>query len=185
MTAAIPGEFAASLTFGARVFGLLLFGTALAGKIRRPRAFAEIIAAYGVIPPALGAPAAAAIMILEGAVVLSLASGVALVAGGALAITLLLGFAVAMTLAMAGGAADIDCGCSMDAQPQRVRHALVARNAVLALLIAPALASAPVAGLQPMIDGLGWGGALFLLNAAFGQLLALQDSAERVRRRFS
>src|SRR4051812_20209692 len=121
----------------ARAFGILLFGAAVASKVRHFREFTLIVARYLAVPVGVARPAAVAVAGLETAAVLLLLVPGSAKAGAMLAILLLLGFAGTMARALARGERELDCGCMYGALRQRVRWELVARNIVLALAFAP------------------------------------------------
>lgn len=173
-----------SILLASRVLGVLLFGTAVAGKLRHRAAFVGVVANYRLVPDALAAPAAGLVIGLELLVVAALLSGVGLAAGAGLAVLLLLGFALAMAINLGRGRREIDCGCFQSALRQRLSWALVARNLVLAALLLPLVGGGevPVTALG-LVDGLGAGLALYLLYLVLDQLVALAAAAAHSRRR--
>lgn len=174
------------LILATRIAGALLFGSAVAGKLRHRTAFVGIVDRYRLVPEALTEFAAWTVIVLESLVVLSLVTGIALAVGGMLAIILLLGFAAAMAINIARGETEIDCGCFQTALRQRLSSALVVRNLLLALIFVPVLGgeSRPLVALE-WVDGVAAGIGLFIVNMAFASLLALGNSAESLRRRYA
>lgn len=181
----------ASILLAARVLGILVFGMAVIGKLRHREEFVGVVANYRLLPEALAAPVAWLVVILETLVVLALVTGIALVGGAALAILLLCAFAVAMTINLARGRKEIDCGCFQSALRQRLSVAVVVRNIVLIALMLPLLehatraTSLPTLSLLQVVDGIGGGLVLFVLYQVFGQVLALRDAAAALHKRFS
>ena len=180
-----------SILLAARVLGTLVFGMAVIGKLRHREEFVGVVANYRLLPEALAAPVAWLVVILETLVVLALFTGIALVGGAVLAILLLCAFAVAMTINLARGRKEIDCGCFQSALRQRLSVALIVRNLVLIALMLPlpeyATPSTSLASLSllQMVDGIGGGIVLFVLYQVFGQVLALRDAAAALHKRFS
>lgn len=168
-----------------RLLGALVFATAVAGKLAHRHELAGVVANYRLLPEPLAAPAAWMIVSLEALAVLSLASGVRLAAGAALAIGLLCVFALAIGINLARGRREIDCGCFQSGLRHRLSAGLIARNlalsGVLALLFGP---TSPIAHPLQWVDGLGAGFAAYALYRAFDQLLSLQYSSAQLRKRF-
>lgn len=173
-----------SILMASRVLGALVFGTAVAGKLRHRAAFVGVVANYRLVPDPLAAPAAGLVIGLELLVTAALLSGVGLAAGAGLAVALLLGFAGAMAINLRRGRREIDCGCFQSALRQQLSWALVARNLVLAALLLPLAGGGalPETGLD-LIDGLGAGLALYLFYLILDQLVVLGAAAEHSRRR--
>jgi hypothetical protein len=136
----------------------LLFAAGAFAKLRDPRAFADAVAGYRLLPDGLAAPAAAGLLAAE----LALAAALfvpALRVPAALGVAGVLSlYAVAIAVNLARGRRDIDCGCGGPAGRQTLSEALVLRNAVLA---AAALASA----LPVVPRALGWLDALTVFGA--------------------
>lgn len=116
-----------------------LFAQAAVAKGADLPLFEQHLAAYGVPAPLLTV-ATRALPALEGAAALLLLLAPTRAAGAALAGALLLAYAAAMAWHRRAGHA-LDCGCG--GEPLPLSWALVARNAVLALLAA--VAAAPMA----------------------------------------
>jgi hypothetical protein len=159
----------AMLALAARIFGVLLFATAIWPKLRNFDEFTSIVARYWNARLEIARIAAMIVVALEVAVVLLLLTPFGGAVGSALAIILLCAFAAVMTMALLRGERELDCGCMSSALRQRVRPALVFRNLVLVL---------------PVMNGLGSGAVLFVLNLAFGTFVALNDSFADLKRRY-
>lgn len=175
-----------SIALAGRLLGTLVFAKAVGGKIQHRQELAGVVANYRLLPARLAAPAAWMVVGLECLTALSLASGVRLAAGAALAIALLGGFALAMAVNLARGRREIDCGCFQSGLRQPLSAALVARNLLLAAFLTPLLARAPndATALQ-WIDGLGAGLAAYTLYQVLGELLSLRRLSAELRRRFA
>lgn len=105
--------------------------------------FEGVLADYGLVPePALGA-LRVVLPGLEVAAAVALAIPALAPAGAGLAVGLLTAYAAAMAAALAGGRREIDCGCGGPALP--LGWSLVARNLILAGLLAPLGFGAPAA----------------------------------------
>src|SRR5262245_3340908 len=85
-----------SLTVGLRFATGLVLLVSGATKLRAPRAFAAGVAAYRLVPPWLTRATAAAVIIGEVAAAVALLSGVAVLAGGLIALALGLVFTAAV-----------------------------------------------------------------------------------------
>jgi hypothetical protein len=175
-----------SIALACRVLGTLVFATSAGAKVRHHRELAGVVANYRLLPEALAAPAAWIILALEILAALSLASGVRLEAGAALAIALLCVFALAMGINLARGRRQIDCGCFQSGLRQSLSAPLIARNLLLAAAMAPLFeAEGPLARPLQFIDSLGAGMAAYALYRVFGELLSLRRSAAELRKRFA
>jgi len=113
----------------------LLFATAGIQKLRDLRRFAEVLAAYRVLPPALARPLAGLIPCLE------LATAVMLVGAARAhrvtlpAMALLILYALGLGINLARGRRDLDCGCTW-AKDRPIAAWMVWRNLILAALLA-------------------------------------------------
>lgn len=182
----LPVTIDPSIALAGRLLGAMVFAAAVAGKIRHRHELAGVVANYRLLPEPLAASAAWMIVGLECLVVLSLVSGVLPVAGAALAIALLAGFALAMGINLARGRREIDCGCFQSGLRQRLSKALVARNILLAALLTPLLvAQTPVITALQWVDGLGAGLAAYALYQVLGELITLRHLSAELRRRFA
>jgi Methylamine utilisation protein MauE len=175
-----------SLALAARLLGALVFATAVRGKLVHRHELPGVVANYQLLPARLASAAAWTLVGLECLIVLSLVSGVGLVAGAALAIALLNAFALAMGINLHRGRRQIDCGCFQSGLRQRLSGTLVARNLVLAALLAPLIA-AGTGSATPLqwLDGLGAGLAAYILYQVLGELDSLRYSSAELRRRFA
>jgi uncharacterized membrane protein YphA (DoxX/SURF4 family) len=188
-----------SILLVSRVMGALVFGTAVLGKLHHRDEFVGLVANYRLVPEPLAPMVAWLIVALETVVMLSLATGVRLAAGAGLAVILLCGFALAMTINLARGRQEIDCGCFQSALRQRLSVPLIVRNLVLTVVILPLFDAGarstrlvPLLGgevqsasLLQVLDGVAGGIVLFVLYQVFSQMLALRDAAEATRKRFA
>lgn len=178
--ATLPAE----LVIAARLFGTGVFLLAILGKLRNWTPFVGIVANYRLLPAGTEHVSAGVIVAAEALVAASLVTGIAQPLGGALGIALLLGFAVAMTIAMARGDRTIDCGCFQSSLRQRLSPILVLRNLMLAALLLPLLAAArPLDGALPLINGIGAGITLLILNAAVAVMISIRDANAALRER--
>jgi hypothetical protein len=174
-----------SIALASRLLGTLVFAAAAAGKVRHRHELAGVVANYRLLPERLAAPAAWTVVALESLAALSLASGVRVHAGAALAIALLCVFALAMGVNLARGRREIDCGCFQSGLRQRLSAGLLARNLLLAAAMTPLLAAAgPLTRPLQWIDGVAAGFAAYALYRAFDQLLSLRHSTAELRKRF-
>ncbi|MDE2261790.1 MAG: methylamine utilization protein MauE [Gammaproteobacteria bacterium] len=175
-----------SIALAARLLGALVFVAAVGGKIRHRHELAGVVANYRLLPQRLAAPAAWMIVGLECLAALSLISGLRLRTGAVLSIALLGGFALAMSINLARGRREVDCGCFQSGLRLRLSAALVARNAVLAASLTPLLAArAGSGGALQWVDGLGAGLAAYALYQVSGELLSLRHFSAQLRRRFA
>jgi hypothetical protein len=180
------GSCPAEFVLASRLFGAGLFILAIHGKLRNWVPFVGIVANYRLLPQ--GAERAAAVLVIaaEAMVAASLATGLWRAFGGMLGILLLLGFAIAMAIAMARGDRTIDCGCFQLSLRQTLGPILIVRNLVLAGLLLPTLAaSVPPGGAIELLDGAAAGVALLLLNGAIATMIAIRDANARLRERFA
>ena len=175
-----------SVQLACRLLGALVFATAAAGKLRHRHELAGVVAGYRLLPESMAATAGWLILALEILTALSLAGGVRLEAGAALATALLCVFALAMAINLARGRREIDCGCFQSGLRQRLSAGLVVRNLLLAVALAP-LFGATSPFVQPLqwIDGLGAGLAAYALYRVFDQLLSLRHSSLELQKRFA
>lgn len=175
-----------AIALAGRLLGALVFATAVAGKIRHRHELEGVVANYRLLPARLAAGAAWIIVAMECLAALSLGSGMWLPAGAALAIALLGVFALAMTINLARGRREIDCGCFQSGLRQRLSAALVVRNLALASVLTPLLAAgAATASALQRVDGLGAGLAAFALYHVLGELISLRQRSAELRRRFA
>ena len=175
-----------SIALACRVLGALVFLTAVAGKLAHRHELPGVVANYQLVPEWLAETAAWGVIALESLVTLSLAVGLYVQAGAALAVVLLGGFALAMGINLARGRREIDCGCFQSGLRQQLSPGLLVRNLVLAVALLPLFAttSTSVAALQ-WVDGMGAGLAAYGLYRAFDQILSLRQSSLELRKRFA
>ncbi len=110
----------------------LLFALSFLHKVRNFQAFTSSVRDYQLLWPRLIQPVAAAIVLAELAVVITLVSPESRAVGGLLAIVLLLLYAGGIGINLARGRTDISCGCSWGRGHQPIRLAQVLRNLVIA-----------------------------------------------------
>ena len=149
---AIGHELWAVLSVAGRVCVGLVFVLAAVQKARHWKLLPGVIANYRLLPRALAPLASALLPPVEMIVGLLLLSGLLMPWAQWFAIALLALFAAAMAVNIARGRAHIDCGCGQSFLKQSLRWSLVARNAVLALLLVPPLS--PAAAASPSIGTL-------------------------------
>lgn len=151
----------------------LLFASAALHKLRNRTHFAEVLRAYRVLPE--GAVRLAPLVPLA-----ELAVAVGLVLpearfGAALAgVALLVGYTCAIAVNLRRGRRDLACGCGGPDDTRPIAPWMVARNLMLALLLAMTLVSWSTRALAPT-DALTVGGGVAvatLLYASLDRLLA-------------
>ncbi len=160
----------------------LVFLSAATGKLRHLSILPGVVANYRLLPPALVLPVAYLLPVVEGLVGAALLAGAGPPAAEICAISLLLMFAVAMAVNLMRGRRHIDCGCFQGALRQPLRWALVARNAVMALLLGAAAGPA-AADSWTRFNGLMAGLALFLAVQCLNALLAIGPAIPRPQTR--
>lgn len=116
-------------------------------KLRAPAVFRDAVAGYGLLPPALVAPAAWAIALAETLAGALLLAGPLRPIAAVLALALLAVVSGAVALNLARGHTAIDCGCG-GTRHQPLRPGLLVRNAALMLL---ALVAAAPAGSRALL----------------------------------
>jgi uncharacterized membrane protein len=143
-------------------------------KLRAIDEFTGIVADYRLVPAALVEPMARVLPILEITAGLGLLLQPTRPLAAGLACALLLLFAAAMAINLARGRREIDCGCYLGRQKERIGWPLVVRNLLLAavalLLLRPT--TAPASFLEVVTIALA-GGSLLALYAAFSRLAGL------------
>lgn len=175
-----------TVALASRFFIALVFAHAFVSKWPHRQELTGVIVALRILPAALAPPMAWVVLLLEGAIVVTLVTGLAALQGAVLAATLLCTFALAMAVNLWRGRRDIECGCFRDNLRQHLTWGLVARNLVFAGIALESLAE-PVArasGAQD-IDGLGCALALFILWLIAERLFAAQRSIAVLRKRWS
>jgi len=170
----------AILATGICCFAAALFAQAGWGKLTKPAAYVETVAAY------TGRPATASWVVAIGVSELLLALALLLpasrmwgVAAGGLLLSM---YAVAMMRQVLQGQVDLKCGCSGPAAETRVSVALVIRNLVVAgvLLLTSLMVATPV-GISGWSVGVAMALLLGLCYAATDQLIANQQHMAGVR----
>jgi len=154
----------------------VLFGTAVAHKLRAPAKFVATLAEYRIVPAPLVLPTGISIMVLEGALAVGLLWPETRSVCGPIGAGLILIYGTAIGINLSRGRRDLDCGCSFRRRP--IGRWMVARN----LLLAAALLalSLPVSG-RPLglVDAATIVAGLivsFLLYASADLLLGGSDS---------
>lgn len=158
-----------------------VFGLAAALKLQDLEVFAATVEQYRLLPDPLIRPFAYALPAVELAAVLALLWPATRPAAALVLIGLLLIFALAMAINLAQGRSDIDCGCFVGAQKQRISWPLAVRNLVLAGF-AVALLAEPGARALTALDGftiITAVASLLLLNEAIGRLFGLTALSSR------
>lgn len=145
----------------------LLFASAALHKLRELGRFTEVLHAYRVLPA--GAEGLAPLVpVLELAVAVGLftpARAPAALAG----VALLLGYTGAIAVNLARGRRDLDCGCGASDATRPIAPWMVARNLILALLLAATLASWGLRPLAPT-DALTVGAGLAVATLLYGSV---------------
>lgn len=108
-----------------------ILGLAALHKLRDRATFEGQLAAYALLPEGVVHPASRAIPLIEGAAALFLLAHSP--HGGILTAALFALYGAAMTINLARGRRDIDCGCGGPDGKQTLHPALVLRNGVLTL----------------------------------------------------
>lgn len=147
-----------------RVLAGLMFLTAAIGKMRHWSVFRGVVANYRLLPSHAEAAVAYGLPPAEALLGTALLLGTAPRWTAACAASLLLVFAMAMGINLRRGRRLVDCGCFQSTLKQPLSWKLVARNAVLAcLLAATAASSGELPGLFLIFNGALAGGVLFLI----------------------
>lgn len=159
---AVPADIRLAL----EVMTALIFFSAAGGKMRHWSRFVGVMANYRLLPEFLVRPAAYLLPPLEWAIGVWLLTPWAHPWADAAAAALFTLFAAAMALNLGRGRLAIDCGCFQSTFKQTLRWRLVARNTLVALLLA-ALAGVteplPAADLESLVNGSLAGAALFVV----------------------
>ena len=173
-----PGSVDPSLVLAGRILGALVFGWAVVGKLRHYDEFVGVVANYRLLPTFVTVPAAWAVIGMEVCVGVGLLTPWFVGSAACGALVLLAVFILAMGVNLARGRREIDCGCFQSTLRQQLSPALLVRNLVLMILLAPVVIAATAttasesSALQ-LIDGVAAGLVGFVLYQAFGQVLAL------------
>ena len=138
--------------------------------------------AYGLTPTSLTSVIALGLCATEVMTVLMLILLPLRMAGACLAAVLLSLYGSAMAINILRGNTNIDCGCG--GPSQTLHWGLVYRNMVLALIAFPAMLSVSATGLFASLAAVGGALIVFLVFAAYEQLLA-NDGEMRARRQIN
>jgi hypothetical protein len=176
----------ASLVLAARVLLVLIFARSLYSKSRRYDEFVGVVANYGLVPTVLVPAVAWFVLVSEGLVLLSLTIGRAITWGASLAALLLCSFGVAITINLARGRTEIDCGCFSGDLRHPIGLELLIRNGLLAgaACLMPLSDATGISGLQ-LINGFGAGVSLFLLYLVGERFGVARRQAALIRARWS
>lgn len=157
-----------------------LFLAASAHKFADRRRFRRVLEEWRVLPPALTPAAAWAVPMLELALGLAWAAGLARAATAAASASLLAAYGALMALNLMRGRARIDCGCGVGSG-RPLSYGLVARNVALAAcaLLPPAGDAARALGALDHFTVAACALALAASYGAAGQLLANRAAGAR------
>ena len=114
---------------------MLLFGTAAAHKLRSVGDFAQTLARYQLLPAGLIRIAGPALGLMELAVCLGLPWPALRPVGAAAGVILLLVYSAAITINLARGRDDLDCGCGGFGRRTPIGPWMVVRNLSLACML--------------------------------------------------
>jgi uncharacterized membrane protein YphA (DoxX/SURF4 family) len=170
---ALGHEFAAILSVAGRTCVGLVFLLAATQKARHWKILSGVIANYRLLPRVSVAPVAVLLPPLEMILSILLLSAQAMPWAAFVAIGLLALFAFAMAINISRGRSDIDCGCGQSFLKQTLSWQLVARNAVLAVLLLPSLVLKSPMSMSAALTGVGAGLGFFLLYLLLNTLSAL------------
>ncbi len=171
------------------VFGLwitlglaLLFASAAVHKLRSPARFAEVLAAYRVMPEDLARRGAWAVPCLELAIAAALIVGDTRRWGALAAAAMLAVYALALALNLRRGRLDLDCGCGPARDRRPIAAWMVWRNLLIAgaALIAALPASGRALDAPDVLTLAGGLAAAGILYSAVDRLLG--DVAPKGRR---
>ncbi|HZO24296.1 MAG TPA: MauE/DoxX family redox-associated membrane protein [Steroidobacteraceae bacterium] len=112
----------------------LLFAAAALHKLRDLRVFAEIFAAYEILPGLVRLHLTALVPALEAGVAAGLLLKSTRPAAAVLAVTLLLGYAASIGINLRRGRRDLACGCGGPNERRPIAPWMIARNLLLAAL---------------------------------------------------
>jgi uncharacterized membrane protein YphA (DoxX/SURF4 family) len=159
----------------------IVFGVAALAKLRDLDAFQGVVEQYRLLPDALVGPFVRVLPVVELGAALGLLLPTTRTLAAATLVGLLVLFAAAMAINLARGRSDIDCGCFIGVQKQRISWALVVRNLVLAgfgLLLLVEGTGRPLAALDWVTIGAA-AASLVLLYEAIGRLFGLAPRPAR------
>ena len=176
--AALMHELLAAASIAGRACVGLVFLLAAVQKAMHWRVLPAVIGNYRLLPRFVVLPAAALLPPAEMILAILLLSGQFQPWPAFAAMALLMLFAAAMAINLRRGRDHIDCGCGETFLRQTLNGALVARNCVLAVLLVPSLAAAPIA-ISSAFSGVAAGAGLFLLYLLLNILAALPPADAR------
>lgn len=116
-----------------------LFATAGLHKLRDLPRFDEVFTAYALLPRTAGSRTAPLVPLLELGVTLGLLGGVSRAYAAVAGVTLLIGYAGAITVNLRRGRWDLDCGCGGPNRERKIAPWMVLRNLALAAVLASVL----------------------------------------------
>jgi uncharacterized membrane protein YphA (DoxX/SURF4 family) len=170
-----------ALTLLAVLLLALVFGAAALAKLRDLDMFQGVVTQYRLLPASLVRPFVRVLPVVEIGAALALLLPATRALAAATLVGLLVLFAAAMAINLARGRSDIDCGCFIGAQKQRISWALVVRNLVLAgfgLTLLVEGTGRPLAAIDWVTIGAA-AASLLLLYEAIGRLFGLAPRATR------
>lgn len=156
------------------VAGAVLFAAAAIHKLRAPARFAQALEEYALLPAWSVRPFGILLGGFEGAVAVALLLPRTRADGALAGAALLLIYAAALSINLVRGRRDIDCGCGGFGQRREIAPWMVARNLLVAGLLALLLLPVSARALVPL-DGvtvLGGCFALMFLYVACETLLS-------------
>jgi hypothetical protein len=164
-----------------RVTGILVFLSAVIGKVRHWQEFRGLLADYRVMPRGLVGMAADVLIAVELVVAVLLIFQRTAPQGGALGVAALLAFSVGISVNLLRGRTQIDCGCFQASRRQTLSVSLLLRNGALMLLLLVCVLFHPASPNSPAqwLDGIAGGAALFLLYLAVNELRAIAAASRK------
>jgi hypothetical protein len=108
----------------------VVFAVSAVGKLRHPRAFIEGVSRYDVVPSGLSRPIGILVIVAESVVAATLVTGVAWAIGSMIAVVLLGGFAVGITVNLRRRAA-LPCYCFGPFSRERISKRTLVRIGLL------------------------------------------------------
>jgi Methylamine utilisation protein MauE len=151
----------------------LLFALAGSNKLRNPAQFAEVFSAYRVLPEPFARRTAWFIPAMELAIALALPWEACRPWAPVAAIGFLIAYAAGISLNLARGRRELDCGCGAAGNRRSIAPWMVWRNLVLGLALAVAAlpwSARPMTGLD-LLTVIGALSAAAMLYAAVDRLL--------------
>lgn len=159
----------------------LLLGAAAIHKFTNLARFSATLEAYALLPSRLVAIVAMLLPILELGAALALVAPATRVAGAVAASALMLAYSLAITINLARGRRDLDCGCETFGRRRPIAPWMLARSALIigAALIAAAPRSVREMTITDALTVVGGLAVLVPLYLAADELLANRDAAQR------